>query len=146
VLGEYEAFVRPVVHTQLTPFCTRLTSITQVDVNQADTFDIVAEDFRKWVMGDEWEEEEYLFCSWGFFDQRILAKNCILHKMDEEWTKPHINLKYQYPRVKGLARTIGLKRAVEAEGFDFEGAHHRGIDDAINLAKIFVKYQTQWRY
>jgi inhibitor of KinA sporulation pathway (predicted exonuclease) len=41
---------------------------------------------------------------------------------------------------------MGLKSAVEREGFEFTGTHHRGIDDAENLAKIFVQYLGLWHF
>lgn len=146
-ISSFAEFIRPVFHPTLSDFCQRLTSISQVDVNRARYFADVAEDFRLWVEEDEHGEVgEYLFCSWGFFDQRILSKNCLLHDMDDAWTEPHISLKHQYPRIRGLGRSIGLRRAVEQEGFDFEGTHHRGIDDAQNLAKVFAKYLHQWAY
>jgi 3'-5' exoribonuclease 1 len=32
------------------------------------------------------------------------------------------------------------------EGFEFSGLHHRGIDDALNLAKVFNKFLYQWEH
>jgi inhibitor of KinA sporulation pathway (predicted exonuclease) len=142
--SRFESFVRPIIHPNLSDFCRSLTSITQVDVNRADTFPEVIADFQEWIGLND--EEEYLLCSWGFFDQRALSKNCLMHEIDDEWTKAHISLKHQYPRIKGLGYAPGLKHTVEKEGFEFEGAHHRGIDDALNLAKIFLKYQNQWQF
>ena len=142
--SRFESFIRPVIHPQLSVFCTQLTGISQVEVNQADIFPLVVKDFQDWIGLND--EEDYLLCSWGFFDQRAMAKNCLLHDMEDSWTKEHISLKHQYPRIKGLPYAIGLKTAVEKEGYEFEGAHHRGIDDAINLAKIFLKYQNQWQF
>lgn len=142
--SRFESFIRPTVHPQLSSFCTNLTGISQIDVNRAETFPIVIKEFQEWI--GLFDDEDYLLCSWGFFDQRVMAKNCTLHDIDSEWTKEHISLKHQYPRIKGIAYSIGLKSAVEKEGFEFEGAHHRGIDDAVNLAKIFLKYQNQWQF
>ena len=34
----------------------------------------------------------------------------------------------------------------EAEGFEFTGTYHRGLSDAQNLAKVFVKYIDMWRF
>lgn len=144
ILGRFGQFIRPVFHTQLSDFCTKLTSITQVDVNKARYFTEVIEDFKEWV--GAYDDEDYLFCSWGFFDQRALSKNCVMHGLDDSWTLPHISLKHQFPRVSRLGRTMGLRAAVEREGFEFEGAHHRGIDDAINLTKIFTKYLNTWEF
>jgi inhibitor of KinA sporulation pathway (predicted exonuclease) len=144
IQSRFESFIRPVIHPQLSDFCKQLTSITQIEVNQADTFPVVIEDFKDWIGLSN--NEEYLLCSWGFFDQKIFSKNCLLHELEDLWTREHISLKHQYPRIKGIGNSIGLKNAVEREGFEFEGAHHRGIDDAINLAKIFLKFQNQWQF
>lgn len=144
VIGKFMEFVRPTVHPQLSSFCQKLTSISQVQINQARPFDEVVEKFQDWIGLDE--GEEYLLCSWGFFDQKMLSKNCQLLDLEDAWTKPHISLKHQYPRIKGLRIAVGLRNAVEREGFEFEGTHHRGIDDAINLSKVFIKYLNQWQY
>ena len=77
---------------------------------------------------------------------KILVKNCALHQMDSEWATTHINLKTQYQKIRGLNKPIGLRKAVEQEGFDFDGIHHRGISDARNLAKVFMKFFGEWQY
>ena len=55
-----------------------------------------------------------------------------------------INIKRQYRELNRLHRPIGLAKAVRKEGFEFEGQQHRGIDDAINLAKIFNRHIDAW--
>lgn len=142
--SRFESFVRPVYHPTLSSFCQELTSISQIDVNQADKFPEVIEDFQDWI--GLFDEEEYLLCSWGFFDRSALIKNCKFHGMESDWAKKHISLKDQYPRIKNTGRAVGLKKAVETEGFDFEGVHHRAISDAENLAKIFIRYLPLWRH
>ncbi|MEM1322187.1 MAG: 3'-5' exonuclease [Bacteroidota bacterium] len=142
VTGEYNRFVRPVVNPFLSPFCKQLTSITQEDVNRARTFPDVIEEFQDWI---GIYEEEYTLCSWGGFDKKMIIKDCQLHKLEYDWVDPHINLKAQYQQLKRLHRPCGLKNAVKREGFEFSGIHHRGIDDAQNLAKIFNKYLDEWQ-
>lgn len=142
--SRFESFVRPVIHPMLSDFCQQLTTISQVDVNQADTFPEVIEDFQEWI--GLHNDEEYLLCSWGYFDRSALAKDCYYHQLPAEWTRKHINLKDQYPRIKNIPRAMGLKKALHKENMEFEGTMHRGIDDAINLAKIFKKYLNLWRY
>jgi 3'-5' exoribonuclease 1 len=143
VLSKFNRFVRPILNPNLSAFCQELTSIRQSDVDRANTFDKVAEAFQDWGM---MFEEDYLLVSWGAFDRRMLIQDSELHDMDSDWAENHLNLKQQYTEMKRLNRPTGLKWAVEKEGFEFTGAHHRGIDDAINLAKIFVKYLDSWRY
>ncbi|MEZ4984707.1 MAG: 3'-5' exonuclease [Saprospiraceae bacterium] len=143
VHGTFQRFIKPVLHPQLSLFCRQLTNISQVDINRARTFPDVINEFQDWI--DIWEED-YLLCSWGQFDQRLFRQDCTLHHLDDEWTDPHINLKQQYTEIKKLSKARGLKKAVEIEGFEWQGDHHRALDDARNLAAIFRKYLDVWRY
>ena len=139
----FSSFVRPIVHPTLSLFCKELTNISQVDVNRADRYPEVIEDFQDWI---DIFEEDYLLCSWGNFDKKMLKSNCQLHDMDEEWAMHHINLKAQYHEIHQFRRTIGMNKALDREGFEFTGTPHRGIDDAKNLVKIFLKFFDQWMY
>jgi len=143
MLGSYNRFVRPVVHPYLSPFCKELTTISQHDVNNAGTFPQVIEGFQDWA---EIFEKDYLLCSWGSFDKKMLINDSILYKLDHSWVENHINLKRQYHEYKRLNRPFGLKKAVEKEGLEFTGIHHRGISDAENLAKLFCKHLDIWQY
>jgi inhibitor of KinA sporulation pathway (predicted exonuclease) len=141
--GEFNRFVRPILNPYLSPFCQELTTISQAEVDRADTFPEVIEVFQDWALIFE---EEYLLCSWGNFDKQQLIQDCRLHDLDEDWVSPHINLKRQYQEIKRLSRPRGLKRSVAAEGFEFTGTHHRAIDDADNLVKVFRSHLDEWRY
>jgi len=144
VINQFESFVQPIAQPMLSDFCQKLTTISQVDVNQADKFPEVIEDFKEWIGANT--GEEYLLCSWGFFDKSALIKDCQLHKLDGKWAKQHISLKDQYPRIKNTGRAVGLKKALTLEGFEFEGTAHRALADAVNLVKIFKKYLNLWRF
>jgi len=143
VLGVFDRFIKPILNPRLSIFCKKLTSIEQQDVDRSSSFVKVVEDFQDWA---EIFYEEYLLCSWGSFDKKMLIQDCQLHDMETEWVEPHLNLKKQYHEIKRLRRTRGLKSSVEREGFEFTGIHHRGLWDAKNLAKLFAKYLDEWRY
>lgn len=142
-LGSYNRFVKPVLHPFLSPFCKQLTSITQENVNRAKTFPIVIEEFKDW--GNMYDED-YFLCSWGNFDRVIFERDCALHQLEDDWCAYHIDLKKQYQNLLKSKRPVGLKSAVEREGFEFEGIHHRGISDAENLTKIFLKHIDAWDF
>ena len=144
VIGEFGRFVKPVYHPSLSIFCKQLTSIEQEDVDSAKEFPEVIEEFIDWI--GYYDDEEYLLCSWGFFDRKALVHDCELHQLDHDWTEHHISLKHQYRDLKGLRKPQGLRRTVLKEGFEFTGTHHRGFDDAVNLAKVFAKYRDVWQY
>lgn len=141
VRGKFNRFIRPVVHPILSPFCRQLTTITQEDINRARTFPVVIEEFWDWA---RIEEEDYVLCSWGSFDKKMFISDCLLHRMDTDWAEHHVNLKEQYKGFKRLRHSIGLRKAVEKEDILFTGVHHRGISDAENLAKLFLKFLGNW--
>jgi inhibitor of KinA sporulation pathway (predicted exonuclease) len=141
IRGKFNRFVKPVVHPTLSPFCRDLTGITQEHVNRALTFIPVIEEFQNWARIDE---EDYTLCSWGSFDKKMFINDCKLHRLDFEWAEPHVNLKEQYRIMKRMRNGIGLRKAIEGEGLEFTGQHHRGISDAENLVKLFLKYLGNW--
>ncbi|MBX2873240.1 MAG: exonuclease domain-containing protein [Saprospiraceae bacterium] len=143
VMDTFSRLVRPVIHPYLSHYCRKLTGIEQDEINRASRFDKVAEDFKDWI---DIYDEDYLLCAWGSFDQELLIQDCKLHKMEFDWTEPHINVKQQYHELKRLHRRRGLRRAVEAEGFEFSGEQHRALDDAENLVKVFNEYRDEWRF
>lgn len=142
-IGEYNRFVRPKLNPNLSAFCQELTGIEQEAVDRARSFRDVVEEFQDWIGVFD---ESYLLCSWGGFDRDMLRRDCALHQVDEYWTDDYINLKAQYREINRLSAPIGLAKAIRREGMEFEGSHHRAIDDAANLARIFLKYLDVWRY
>ncbi|MBK6620708.1 MAG: exonuclease domain-containing protein [Saprospirales bacterium] len=136
-------FVRPVLNPSLSVFCRQLTRIEQRDIDKAAGFAKVIDEFQDWA---DIFYEDYLLCSWGNFDRKMLVQDCKLHKLDSEWALEHINLKRQYQDIRKLKKKRGLQAALEKEGFEFEGSPHRAIDDAKNLVKIFLKHLDEWAY
>ncbi len=140
ILGEFDVFVKPQIHPQLSDFCTALTSITQTMVDQASPFPEALEQFRAWIKSFE---DQYLLCSWGYYDRKQLQQDCELHGLSTDWLQPHISLKHQYAKIKGQ-KPMDMKKALQQEGLTLEGTHHRGIDDVRNISKIFLKYFECW--
>jgi inhibitor of KinA sporulation pathway (predicted exonuclease) len=146
-VGEYsdsfQSFVRPVQHPMLSAYCQELTGIDQVSVNRASYFDFVMERFLAWMDRDR---DHTILCSWGARDIDLLKNDCFHFDLDTDWLEPHIDVKAQYHRIRNLTRKQGLYKTIDREGFEFEGSHHRALDDAVNTAKLFVKYLDEWRY
>ncbi len=49
---------------------------------------------------------------------------------------PHVNLKQLFSEAQGLPKRYGMAEALQLAGIALEGTHHRGIDDARNIAKL----------
>lgn len=140
-VGSFESFVKPTLNPLLSGFCKKLTSITQSQVDSAQNFPKVIEQFQNWA--GMFEEDCYI-CSWGNNDRKLFWDECIIHDLETDWLDNYENLKVQYDKLKGEGVKGNLKKIVVKEGFEFTGIQHRAISDAENLAKIFLKYFDEW--
>lgn len=129
--GELQTFVRPVVHRTLTPFCTSLTTITQGDVDGAPRFPEAARRLRDFAAG-----RDALFCSWGAYDKNQLERDARRHGLPSPLGPEHWNLKEAFATLAGHRRGLGNGAALRAVGLERQGTHHRGIDDARNIARL----------
>ncbi|UII26877.1 exonuclease domain-containing protein [Fulvivirga maritima] len=142
MIDQFNAFVKPAIHPILSDFCQELTTIQQSDIDQADHFPEALHRFKNWINPDE----KYMLCSWGFYDKKQLEQDCDLHQLDKGWLANHISLKHQHATINRLKRAIGLANALKHENLNLDGMHHRGIDDAKNISKIFLKYFDKWKF
>ena len=140
IQSEFAEFIKPKLHPILSDFCKDLTTITQQEIDAADSFKEVIERFKQWIN----LEEPFVLCSWGFYDKKQFSKDCDLHDLNKDWLENHISLKHQYAQIKKLRRPMGMGGALKKEDLTLEGTHHRGIDDARNIAKIFLANFNYW--
>jgi inhibitor of KinA sporulation pathway (predicted exonuclease) len=148
IVDEFQSFIRPIIHPTITYFCEELTSITQSDVDGADTFDIVFPKFYEWATDirtskDWFTEKPTWFCSWGFYDKKMILSDLKKHKhMYEAFADvfaSHISIKHQHGQMIGNKRGVGMATALNMLGLTLDGTHHRAISDARNIAKIFIE-------
>ncbi len=130
---EFQAFIRPVRFPMLSAFCTELTSITQADVDSAESFAPVFARFVEWI-GDP---ALVRLCSWGDYDRRQLIRDCADHGVRYPLATDHLNLKHLCSAALGV-RPFGLQRALDVAGLGFIGVHHRGLDDARNITRLLM--------
>lgn len=131
IRDEFDAFVRPVKHPELSPFCTELTTIRQQDVDQAETFPKVWERFCAWVG----KPVETCLMSWGGYDDRQMRQDCALHSLEYPFDN-HRNLKLEFSAQYGT-KPRGMAEALRRLNLPLEGQHHRGRDDVRNIVRIY---------
>jgi len=131
-LSEFQSFVRPVRHVTLTPFCIELTSITQADVDAAPSFIDVVERWSAWAAA----YAECVFSSWGSYDHNQMLQDCRFHGITMPFVIEPINLKAEFSTRLNRRRRMGMAEALSRAGLTLEGTHHRGIDDARNIARL----------
>lgn len=127
-------FVRPVSEPTLSDFCTRLTTIRQSDVDRAERFPQVFWAFVEWI-----GPGPFVWGSWGAYDLGQLQTDCRRHGMifPPEMER-HINLKTEFARVLGV-KSCGMMKALQQVGLKPVGTHHRGLDDAANIAPLAMR-------
>lgn len=139
--------VKP-TESRLTDFCTDLTTITPELLDKEGIPFVAALDILKtdYKIGDR------TWCSWGDFDRKLFEKQCGRRNIKYPFGPRHINLKNLYSVMNNLKFELGMPKALENLGIELEGTHHRGVDDARNIAKIarhmFSIYwlgEKQWR-
>lgn len=137
-VGEFGCFVRPVRHPHLTTFCTNLTSITQEQVNEAPLYPEAMQAFRDWM----YPFGSFMFSSWGDYDRKQFEWDCEFHGVSWPFPSGHLNLKAAFAMTTGRKK-MGMTQALEHLGLPLEGTHHRGIDDARNIARIVQEVLRQ---
>jgi inhibitor of KinA sporulation pathway (predicted exonuclease) len=136
VIGEFQSFVRPIRNLVLSEFCKKLTTIEQSDVDTAPTFPEVLKSLQKQAEDVSGQDlKDATTCSWGNYDKEQLMQDCKYHKIPYPlgW---HRNLKAEFAE-KHEIKPVGMARALRILRIPLIGTHHRAIDDARNITKIF---------
>lgn len=122
--------VRPVKIPQLSEFCTSLTGINQSMVDRANPLSVVTEEIDQWLGG---VSDDFIWCSWGNYDRLHIEASEFRPKFAKF---PHLNLKRIWRRTTGQKKKNGLASALAFHDLSFEGAQHRGVDDARNIVRL----------
>lgn len=130
-VDEFATFVRPIVHRKLTPFCAALTHITQADVDGAPLFPEALSRLGRFIGG-----RDALFCSWGDYDRDQFGRDASRHGVRLPFSNRHLNLKKRFSEQLGEEQRYGMAGALRRVGLPLVGTHHRGIDDARNIARL----------
>jgi len=119
-------------------FCTRLTTITPSMVtfeNGAVSFAMACEQLD----ADPLLAKQRAWASWGDFDRTTMETQSAKEGVVYPFGLTHFNVRALSRLVFGEGRASkGAKQAAETIGVEWTGTHHRGIDDALNIAKIFA--------
>uniref|UniRef100_A0A914US44 SAP domain-containing protein n=1 Tax=Plectus sambesii TaxID=2011161 RepID=A0A914US44_9BILA len=152
IVDEFHAYVKPQMHAQLSDFCSRLTGISQAQVDAARPFPAVFDDFRAWMCQRNLIDGgcRFAFVTDGPWDlAKFFQMQCYHSGYD---TVPHdfrywVNVRRTFTNQMGKPGQQGhkgphdwknLAGMLTALGMKFEGREHSGIDDARNIARIVI--------
>ncbi len=120
-------------YSTVSPFCTKLTTLTQDDVNAG----MPLIDACK-ILTTKYGVREKVWASYGEFDRKHFQKECTAKGIEYPFGFNHINVKNWFALKYKLQKECGMDRALQLLKIPLEGTHHRGADDAWNIALIFA--------
>ncbi|BBC39059.1 Exonuclease [Streptomyces graminofaciens] len=131
-LAKHRLLVRP-ARSEVSPFCTELTGLTQTDVDAGLPF---AEACR--ALAAQHRAGLLPWASWGDYDRNQFTRQCRRTRTQYPFGHRHTNAKVAFTASYGLRRRPGMAEALRAAGLPLEGRHHRGDDDAWNIAALVL--------
>lgn len=124
--------VRP-ERSRVSPFCTSLTTLTQAQVDTGVTFREACATLR-----GELKAQDRLWASYGDYDRRMFERQCQARGVPYPFGPGHLNVKTLLAAARALKHEVGMAEALATLGLPLEGTHHRGDDDAWNIAAILA--------
>ncbi|MFJ6317978.1 exonuclease domain-containing protein [Streptomyces californicus] len=131
--ARHRLLVRPSRST-VSPFCTELTGLTRAEVDGGTSF---ADACR--TLAAQHRTGLLPWASWGDYDRRQFTRQCRAAGVEYPFGQHHTNAKIAFTAAYGLRRRPGMAQALELAGLPLEGRHHRGDDDAWNIAALVLE-------
>jgi inhibitor of KinA sporulation pathway (predicted exonuclease) len=136
-IGEKKSYLIPPTQSEVSPFCTKLTTLTPAMFDKTQpqehtlwTFQEACTDLTRLTQDTAWG-------SWGDFDRLMFEKQCAQQNIKYPFSKTHINIKAMFSLFVGKTHGVGMLKACRVTGLPVRGTHHRGHDDAYNIAQVF---------
>ncbi len=124
-------------HSKVSAFCTKLTTLTQAQVDAGVSF---AEACA--ILVREYDAPSLTWVSFGDYDRTMMEKTCAARGVKWPLGRTHINVKNLFALTRGLDDEVELKEALALIGQPLVGTHHRGDDDAWNIAAVLASVFT----
>ena len=118
--------------SDVSPFCTGLTTITpEMIANEGISFKAACAILRK-----EYLSQKRVWASFGAYDLKQFQRQCAALGVGFPFGPSHINVKTLFALKNKLRHEEGMAGALKILDIPLKGTHHRGVDDAFNIAKI----------
>jgi inhibitor of KinA sporulation pathway (predicted exonuclease) len=130
--ARHRILVRPERST-VSAFCTELTGLTQAEADQGVSF---AEACR--LLSADHRAGRRPWASWGDYDRKQFAAQCQATNTSYPFGARYADAKAVFAACRGLRRRLGMAQALAVAGLPLEGRHHRGEDDAWNIAALIL--------
>jgi len=132
-IREAEIIVKP-RWSKVSDFCTGLTTLTQEDVDKGiDVSEALDMLWKRYGTGSK------MVACWGTWDFEHIHRETKSKELQNPIGSLRMDVKSFYSMVKGMTKGVGMMTALDQLGIEHEGTHHRGDDDALNIARVLAK-------
>lgn len=131
--------VRP-VRSRVSAFCTELTTLTQDEVDGGVSLAHACARLRK-----KYHSRGRTWASYGDYDRLQFERQCGRDGVEYPFSATHLNVKSLLGLALGMRHEVGMAKALEILGLPLVGTHHRGGDDAWNIAAIVAELLRRLR-
>jgi inhibitor of KinA sporulation pathway (predicted exonuclease) len=132
-LTKESILVRP-VHSTVSEFCTKLTTLTQKQVEKGISFKDACS-----ILKDKFLTPKRTWASYGDYDRLQFQRQCNSQSVKYPFGPTHINIKNLFAITYSLSKEVGMAKALKVLDIQLQGVHHRAVDDAWNIANILSK-------
>jgi inhibitor of KinA sporulation pathway (predicted exonuclease) len=122
----------------VSPFCTQLTTLTQAQVDGGIAFSAACA-----LLRSEYRARERVWASYGDYDRRQFERQCQALGVSYPFGPSHLNVSSLLALVHRQPHQLGMDAALALLHLPLEGTHHRGVDDAWNIAGLLSR--LLWR-
>lgn len=130
ILETRDIIVKP-EHSKVSNFCTKLTTLTQEQVDAGISFKDAC-----MILITEFMTKKRVWASYGNYDKNKFVEQCHSENVVYPFSNDHINVKTMFGIMNSQHRQVGMTEALKILGIPLDGTHHRGNDDAFNIARI----------
>jgi inhibitor of KinA sporulation pathway (predicted exonuclease) len=133
-LDKRSILVKP-ERSKISEFCTELTSLTPRQVNKEGI------SFKRacGLLETEYLSKKRVWASYGEYDRTLMERQCAARGVNYPFSAGHINVKILFGLMHALPYEVGMSRALQMLDLELEGRHHRGVDDAWNIANLLSR-------
>lgn len=119
----------------ISKFCTQLTSLTPEQIAHEGVSYKEACD----LLATEYQAGRKVWLSYGDYDRKMVEAQCHDLGVPYPFGPRHGNVKLDFALRAGLTREVGMAQALKICHLKLDGHHHRGVDDALNIAKLALR-------
>src|SRR5262249_36597324 len=91
------------------------------------------------VLRQDYDSRERTWASYGDYDRRQFERQCTAWGVPNPFGQTHLNVKNLFALRHPLHHEVGTDAGLARLEIPLEGTHHRGGDDAWNIAAILAR-------